>query len=271
MRLNRILATLLLLFGTLSFAGQTGKISGKATNSQTGEALVGCNVLVKGTPSGASTDANGEYFIINLSPGKYDVEFSMIGYASYTAEGVSVNIDVTTPVNAALATEAVQMAGVSVTAEKPAIENTLTSTKHIVSGDLMAGMAITDVNDVIKTLPGVTEFGGDLHIRGGRSGEEMYLVDGASVTNAVMGGEAIPVNPSMVGELQLITGTFNAEYGQAMSGLFNTVLREPAEGLHASFGFRTTLGQDYFRTDAGDFSGTDVYAETMEIVDDQGN
>ena len=271
MHLNRILATLLLLFGTLSFAGQTGKISGKATNSQTGEALVGCNVLVKGTPSGASTDANGEYFIINLSPGKYDVEFSMIGYASYTAEGVSVNIDVTTPVNAALATEAVQMAGVSVTAEKPAIENTLTSTKHIVSGDLMAGMAITDVNDVIKTLPGVTEFGGDLHIRGGRSGEEMYLVDGASVTNAVMGGEAIPVNPSMVGELQLITGTFNAEYGQAMSGLFNTVLREPAEGLHASFGFRTTLGQDYFRTDAGDFSGTDVYAETMEIVDDQGN
>ena len=271
MHLNRILAALLLLFGTLSFAGQTGKISGKATNSQTGEALVGCNVLVKGTPSGASTDANGEYFIINLSPGKYAVEFSMIGYASYTAEGVSVNIDVTTPVNAALATEAVQMAGVSVTAEKPAIENTLTSTKYIVSGDLMAGMAITDVNDVIKTLPGVTEFGGDLHIRGGRSGEEMYLVDGASVTNAVMGGEAIPVNPSMVGELQLITGTFNAEYGQAMSGLFNTVLREPAEGLHASFGFRTTLGQDYFRTDAGDFSGTDVYAETMEIVDDQGN
>ena len=119
----------------LLFAGQTGKIAGTITDSQSGGGLAGCNVLVKGTPFGASSDANGEYYIINLSPGSYDLEFSMIGYASYTAEGVSVNIDVTTPVNAALVTEAVQMSGVSVTAEKPAIENTLTSSKQIVSGD----------------------------------------------------------------------------------------------------------------------------------------
>ena len=270
MRILKPITILCVLAGML-FAGQTGKISGRVTDSQSGEALAGCNVLVQGTSMGAATDANGEYFIINLSPGSYYLAFSMIGYASYTAEFVQVNIDVTTPVNAALTTEALQMAGVSVTAERPAIENTLTSSKHIVSGDIMGAMAITDVNDVIKTLPGVIEFGGDLHIRGGRSGEEMYLVDGASVTNAVMGGQAIPVNPNMIGELQLITGTFNAEYGQAMSGLFNTVLREPAEGLSASFSFRTSLGQDYFKTDAGDFNGAEVYAETMEIVDDAGN
>ena len=141
-------------------AGQTGKIAGRVTDSGSGEPLVGCNVLISGTSSGAATDANGEYFIINLDPGSYDVEFSMIGYASYTSEGVSVNIDVTTPVDAALTTEAVELAGVSVTAEQPPIENTLTSSKQIVSGDMMAGMAITDVNDVVKTLPGVTEFGG---------------------------------------------------------------------------------------------------------------
>ena len=258
------------LSAVLLTAGQTGKIAGRVTESGSGEPLVGCNVLISGTSSGAATDANGEYFIINLPPGSYDVEFSMIGYASYSAEGVSVNIDVTTPVDAALTTEAVQMTGVSVTAEQPAIENTLTSSKQIVSGDMMAGMAVTDVNDVVKTLPGVVEFGGDLHLRGGRSGEEMYLVDGASVTNAVMGGQAIPVNPNMIGELQLITGTFNAEYGQAMSGLFNTVLREPSPGFSASFNYRTTLGQDYFKTDAGAFKDAEVYAETMEIVDEAG-
>ena len=261
---------ILCFFTGMLFSGQTGKIAGIVTDASSGGALVGCNVLVKGTSQGASTDANGEYFIINLSPGSYDLEFSMIGYAAYTAEGVSVNIDVTTPVNAAVSTEAVAMSGIVVTAEQPAIEKTLTSTKQIVTGDMMSGMAVTDVNDVIKTLPGVTEVGGDLHIRGGRSGEEMYLVDGASVTNAVMGGEAIPVNPGMVGELQLITGTFNAEYGQAMSGIFNTVLREPPKGFHASFGYRTTLGQDYFKADAGDFSGDDVYFETMHVVDDTG-
>mgnify|MGYP000288215370 FL=1 len=254
-------------------AGQTGKIAGRVTDSGSGEPLIGCNVLISGTSSGAATDANGEYFIINLDPGSYDVEFSMIGYASYTSEGVSVNIDVTTPVDAALTTEAVELAGVSVTAEKPPIENTLTSSKQIVSGDMMAGMAITDVNDVVKTLPGVTEFGGELHIRGGRSGEEMYLVDGASVTNAVFGGNVIPVNPSMVGELQLITGTFNAEYGQAMSGLFNTVLRVPTPGFHASLGFRTSLHQDHFTADKGDFQGKNVYAEAeiLSVVDATGN
>jgi len=254
-------------------AGQTGKIAGRVTDSGSGEPLVGCNVLISGTSSGAATDANGEYFIINLTPGSYDVEFSMIGYASYSSEGVSVNIDVTTPVDAALTTEAVELAGVSVTAERPAIENTLTSSKQIVSGDMIAGMAVTDVNDVVKTLPGVTEFNGELHIRGGRSGEEMYLVDGASVTNAVFGGNAIPVNPSMVGELQLITGTFNAEYGQAMSGLFNTVLRVPTPGFHASLGFRTSLHQDHFTADKGDFQGKNVYAEAeiMSVVDATGN
>ena len=254
-------------------AGQTGKIAGRVTDSGSGEPLVGCNVLISGTSSGAATDANGEYFIINLTPGSYVVEFSMIGYASYTSEGVNVNIDVTTPVDAALTTEAVELAGVSVTAERPAIENTLTSSKQIVSGDMMAAMAVTDVNDVVKTLPGVTEFRGELHIRGGRSGEEMYLVDGASVTNAVMGGQAIPVNPSMVGELQLITGTFNAEYGQAMSGLFNTVLRVPTPGFHASLGFRTSLHQGHFTADKGDFQGKNVYAEAeiMSVVDAIGN
>ena len=254
-------------------AGQTGKIAGRVTDSGSGEPLVGCNVLISGTSSGAATDANGEYFIINLTPGSYVVEFSMIGYASYTSEGVNVNIDVTTPVDAALTTEAVELAGVSVTAERPAIEKTLTSSKQIVSGDMMAAMAVTDVNDVVKTLPGVTEFRGKLHIRGGRSGEEMYLVDGASVTNAVMGGQAIPVNPSMVGELQLITGTFNAEYGQAMSGLFNTVLRVPTPGFHASLGFRTSLHQGHFTADKGDFQGKNVYAEAeiMSVVDATGN
>ena len=254
-------------------AGQTGKIAGRVTDSGSGEPLVGCNVLISGTSSGAATDANGEYFIINLTPGSYVVEFSMIGYASYTSEGVNVNIDVTTPVDAALTTEAVELAGVSVTAERPAIEKTLTSSKQIVSGDMMAAMAVTDVNDVVKTLPGVTEFRGELHIRGGRSGEVMYLVDGASVTNAVMGGQAIPVNPSMVGELQLITGTFNAEYGQAMSGLFNTVLRVPTPGFHASLGFRTSLHQGHFTADKGDFQGKNVYAEAeiMSVVDATGN
>ena len=241
----RILKSVI-LYSTVAgmlFAGQTGKVAGTITDSQSGEGLAGCNVLVKGTPYGASSDANGEYYIINLAPGSYDLEFSMIGYAGYTAEGVSVNIDVTTPVNASLATEALQMAGVSVTAEKPAIENTLTSSKQSVDASVFANQGLDDVNDLVATLPGVATMGeGELHLRGGRTGEELYLVDGASTNNALFSGNAIPVNPGAIQEMELITGTFNAEYGQAMSGVFNIALKEPGEGLHANVSYRMSSG-----------------------------
>ncbi len=252
------------LVGNL-FAGLTGKIAGRVTDAD-GQPLIGCNVIVVGTSLGASTDENGEYFIINLDPGTYNLDFSMIGYAKHSVSGVAVNVDVTTPLNAVLQTEALQMTGVQVTAEQPTIENTLTSSKQIVDGSLTTDLAVTTVNDVVKTLPGVTEQGGEIHLRGGRSGEEMFLVDGASVLNPIMGGNAIPVNPAMIKELQVITGTFNAEYGQAMSGLFNQVMKDADEGVHASVSYRMSLGQPYFKGEGTDFKGWDVYDEVKNNV-----
>jgi len=224
MRFVRIFLTVFALVGYL-FAGLTGKIAGRITDAD-GQPLIGCNVIVVGTSMGASTNENGEYYIINLDPGSYDLNFSMIGYAAHSVSDVKVNVDVTTPVSAVLQTEALQMTGVQVTAERPAIENTLTSSKQYIDGSLTTNLAVATVEDVVKTLPGVTEEGGKLHLRGGRSDEAMYLVDGASSMSPIMGGNAIPVNPSIIKELQVITGTFNAEYGQAMSGQFNTVLKE---------------------------------------------
>ena len=85
------------------------------------------------------TDENGEYFIINLPPGVYSVKFSMIGYAEYILTDVSVSIDVTTPLNASLQSQAIAGESVTVVSERPVIEKTLTSTKQIVSGSLTTG------------------------------------------------------------------------------------------------------------------------------------
>ncbi len=269
MRVLKPVLAVLCIF-TLVFAGQTGKIAGRVTDGASGDPLVGTNVIVEGTAFGAATDANGEYFIINLPPGSYDVKFSMIGYAEFTATGVEVNVDVTTPLNAALQSEAVAGESVTVTAERPAIENTLTSTKQIVAGSLTTELPVATVKDVVKTLPGVIEHDGMLHLRGGRSGEEMYLVDGAAVMNPIMGGSAVPINPAMIEELQVITGSFNAEYGQAMSGIFNTVLKEAPDGVHANVSFRTSGTQDYIRSEGGkdgDFKDADFYSESLELAD----
>ncbi len=269
MRVLKPVLAVLCIF-TLVFAGQTGKIAGRVTDGASGDPLVGTNVIVEGTAFGAATDANGEYFIINLPPGSYDVKFSMIGYAEFTATGVEVNVDVTTPLNAALQSEAVAGESVTVTAERPVIENTLTSSKQIVDGALATELPVATMQDVVVTLPGVIEHDGLLHLRGWRAGEEMYLVDGAAVLNPIMGGNAVPINPAMIEELQVITGSFNAEYGQAMSGIFNTVLKEAPDGVHANVSFRTSGTQDYIRSEGGkdgDFKDADFYSESLELAD----
>lgn len=266
--LKPILAVLCVF--SLAFAGQTGKISGRVTEAGTGNPLIGTNVIVDGTSFGAATDENGEYFIINLPPGMYSVTFSMIGYAEYNATDVSVSMDVTTPLEASLESQAIAGESVTVVSERPLIEKTLTSTKQYVSGALTTQLPVATVKDVVKTLPGVIEHDGMLHLRGGRSGEEMYLVDGASVLNPIMGNNAIPINPSMIEELQVITGAFNAEYGQAMSGIFNTVLREAPDGVHANVSFRTSGTQDYVRSEGGadgDFKDADFYSESLEVAE----
>ena len=61
---------LILLLPICIYSGTTGKLSGTIKDAQTGEPLVGANVIIEGTNFGAATNVNGEYVILNISPGK---------------------------------------------------------------------------------------------------------------------------------------------------------------------------------------------------------
>ena len=74
--------TIFLIFSCNSFAGTTGKIAGKIIDATTNETLIGVNVIIVGTTMGAATDINGEYYILNIPPGTYEVKASLIGYQS---------------------------------------------------------------------------------------------------------------------------------------------------------------------------------------------
>jgi outer membrane receptor protein involved in Fe transport len=209
-----------------ALAGTTGKIAGKITDAKSGEPLFGINVGVTGTKSGGSTNTDGEYFILNIPPGTYTLRASAIGYTPVTINDVKVMVDQTTRIPIVLSTEAVQFGDVLVTASRPIVQKDLTSTTASVSGDQIAALPLEDVASVVNLQAGVV----DGHFRGGRSNEVKYMIDGVSVNDVFSGGFSMQAEVNSIAEIQVLSGTFNAEYGEALSGVVNQVTKVAGDG-----------------------------------------
>jgi len=220
----------IIFFGTAS--GQSGKISGKVVDGSTGEALPFVNVMIEGTTQGAATDLDGYYFIINLPPGAYSVKASAIGYNSITVQGVKVASGFTATQDFSLQFTALELGEeVVVIAVKPLIRKDVTATTSVIGEEMISQLPVTEISDLLSLQAGVVSSGGDLHFRGGRSGQVAYQVDGVPLTDAYDGSSIISVNANAVQELQVISGAFNAEYGQAMSGIVNIVTKDGSNTL----------------------------------------
>jgi len=222
---QRCLILLLLLVGgaAAALAGSSGKIAGVVKDTQTGETLVGANVIIEGTTQGAATNIDGYYVILNIQPGTYTMAASAVGYNRRRIENVHVSIDQTTTIDFSMTSTVVQMGEeVVVTAERPMVQKDLTAKTAVVGGDQIAALPVTEVDEVLNLQAGFV--GGSL--RGGRSGEVAYWIDGVPVTDVFDGSQVVQLNKNLVQELQLVSGAFNAEYGQAMSGIVNIATKE---------------------------------------------
>ena len=220
------ICSFLFLIAVSAQAGTTGKISGKVTDKETGEPLVAANVIIDGTNFGAATDVDGEYFILNIPPGVYKVKAFYMGYTTQAIGEVRIQVDLTTRVNFKLSTSILEGEEVLVVAER-AIQKDLTSSEVSIQSDKINTLPVRDVSSLLTLQAGVTrDVGGELHIRGGRTTEISYMVDGVQVMNAVNRSAGISIDDQSIEELKAITGTFNAEYGQALSGVVNIVTKK---------------------------------------------
>jgi outer membrane receptor protein involved in Fe transport len=221
-------------------AGTTGKIVGEVKDSQTGEPIIGANITVEGTSTGAATNVEGYFVILNIPPGKYNVVASAIGYSRKVMTGVAVSVDLTTKADFTLLQTAVEGEEIVVVAERPVIKKDLTSSESRVDGSTIQEIPVSEVADVLSLQAGVTtDKGGGIHIRGGRTSEVAYWVDGMSISDGFDRSQAVQVDNSAIQELQVISGTFNAEYGQAMSGIVNIVTRDGGQAFHGSLSVYT--------------------------------
>ena len=239
--MDRSLTSLLLFLLPLSIAlgGSTGKLIGTVKDKKTGEALIGANIRLEGTNLGCSTDPDGKYFIINVPPNDYSLTATMVGYGTSKTTNVRVMGDLTTTIDIELSETVLEVGQeVVVLAERPLVQKDLTAKTAIVSGKDISAMPVTEVSAVVSMQAGFVA--GSL--RGGRSGEVAYWIDGVPVTDAFNGLQVVEVNKSLVQELQVISGAFNAEYGQAMSGIVNITSKEGSSKFSGGLGF---YGGDY--------------------------
>lgn len=210
----------LLFISAQVFAGTTGKLSGRVLDKSK-QPLMGANVILLGTMMGGAADPDGYFTVLNIPPGSYDIQFRSIGYRLYTVKQVQVSADNTTKLDATLEEDVVTTQEVVVTAEKPVVQVNLTSTIATVSDKEINALPVQELQDIVNLQAGVVNG----HFRGGREGEVQYQVNGVSINNAYDNKSSIKIDRSIIQEVQVITGTFDAEYGQAMSGVVNTVLK----------------------------------------------
>ncbi|MCO6465240.1 MAG: TonB-dependent receptor [Bradyrhizobiaceae bacterium] len=227
-----LLIAIVLLAGTTStFAGIHGILTGKVTDKD-GQPVSGATIRVMGTNRGAIAKSDGKYTIVNITAGEYTVRVTAIGYDTLS-EKVSLIADQTRIVNFKLTQGGVLKQDVVITADREMVRSTDQGTDRVSKGKDLVKMGLDNVASAISLSAGITASGNNFVVRGSRTDETQVLVDGLTVTDLFTGGlgnsgstiSAAMPSPLATEEVQAKTGGFGAEYGNAVGGIVNTVVK----------------------------------------------
>lgn len=232
---------LFLLFAvvTLSWA-QTGRVQGRVVDGKTNEGLPGANVVIKGTYYGGTSNIEGEVKLEKINPGTYTIEVTLLGYKAIQFTNIKVAAGQTATFAANLEETVLTLdKEIVIIGEKPLfdIEETA-SRRNIDQADIQAA-ALKNVESIVALQPGVVFSDNEIHIRGGRTHENAYLLDGISVQDPLAGtGFGLQLSASSIQEVEVITGGYNAEYGQATSGIVNITTREGSDKYSGAVSYK---------------------------------
>jgi hypothetical protein len=210
----------------------TGKLSG--TVSSDGEPLVGANVVLEGTSSGAASDVNGTYYIFDVQPGTYTLRVNYIGYKAQIVSNVRVTIGLTTIQDFEMEVAAVEGETVEVVAEKPLIEITATNVARSIDAEAIENYAVRSVTAMVASQAGVVKMHDGLHLRGSRQEEIGYTLEGASMTGAGANRVVSNAIPEALEAIAVQTGGFDASVGKANAGMIQQSLKTGSSKYSAS-------------------------------------
>jgi len=247
---------LILFLFSLSFSGTDGTIRGKVTDED-GTALIGTQIYIPELEKGVAADMDGNFILLNMPVGEYEVRFLMIGYQTKVVENVGVVMDQTQWLNVSLPEASVEGEVVYVSSERALVEKGTTSKKVTVSKEAIETLPIRDVSELYNLQSGVVKIDSkakgipdhaergleEVHVRGGRSGEIAYMIDGMYIRNPIYGGigNGTRLNKFAIREFDWQPGGFNAEYGDAMSAVSNLHTMTGSSKYSFKFQYDTSL------------------------------
>ncbi len=204
-----------------------GKMSGKIIDADTQEPLIGANIILLSTNLGAATDIEGNYFILNITPGTYDVKVSYVGYAAKTIQEVRIVANITYELNIELSTD-FTLPDIVVEGKKM-FEEKATNTVKVIDSDQIARLPVKGVTNIVGLQSGVViqegsggvDGNAEVNVRGGRGSEVLYIVDGVPQTNVFNGANRSQVSDDAIDQVSFQVGGYEAKYGQAQSGIVN--------------------------------------------------
>ncbi|TSA30724.1 MAG: TonB-dependent receptor [Ignavibacteriales bacterium] len=281
---QKILAGIVItvMFSSICLAGNAGKISGRVTDKANGEPLVGVNIIVKELKIGASTDLNGEYFILNVPPGTYTLSVSMIGYEKINKSNVSIIIDRTTIQNFVLDQLLIEQKTVLVIADRPVVDKDLTASEQIVTSKVLDISGLRTIKDVLETQAGIFSDNSRLawqrgatkgFVRGSSIVQAVYMIDNLSVNSGLVSDNYSGFNTSTIEQIAVLTGGYNAEYGEGRSAVVNIVSKEAPEGIHGTVITRMRpagvyhFGRNMYSQENNDYLSTGLDYWTLQSKD----
>ncbi|MDR3610945.1 MAG: TonB-dependent receptor [Ignavibacteriaceae bacterium] len=225
--MKRMITVLFFLLFLPAFihAGTVGKIKGKVTDLQSGEPLIGANVIVVGTSNGAASDVKGEFVINNLNAGTYTLKASYIGYQTITVSNVRVNSELTTEMNFQLPAEGISTKEINIIAQKPLVEPSNTNAIRNTTSDDFNKLPVRGINSILALTPGVNLQDNNIYVRGGRQDEVGFYLEGTNITNPLVGGREVGISQDAIEEIQVQAGGYTAEFGGANAGIVRQQLK----------------------------------------------
>ena len=223
------------------FSQSTGSIGGTIIDAADKGPIIGAIVKIEGTTKATETDFNGEFTFLNIEPGVYNLVATYSGYQPSKQTGVKVSVDQRSTVDFSLINNATTDT-IEIVVQRKGIETDQSG--RLITSSNIEQQGIRGIQNIVAKTSGVVqdERGGQVNIRGGRTSENLIIVDGVATNNPITGTSSAFVPNSLLSEIAVLTGGFGAEYGNALSGVINV----------------STKG------------GTDKYSGSMEVISDVG-